>query len=110
MQMTAAFLRVLVVVLALAPAVYADAPESDGLVPMPMSSPHDPEPFDDHIAIEDWDAQRHWSYGTDRLMPLTRGMEDAGIPRAARCPLYLFTVPFDLIQLPFAVIGGLYGN
>jgi len=69
-----------------------------------------PEPFDDNTAIADWNAQRTWSYGTDQLMPLTRGMAEAGIPPAARWPLYLFTVPFDLVQLPIAAIAGLYGS
>lgn len=76
----------------------------------PVSDRVRPESFDDHVAIEDWNAQRQWSYGTDRLMPLTRGLPETGLPPAARWPLYLFTVPFDLVQLPFAAIAGLYGN
>ncbi|MEE2679643.1 MAG: hypothetical protein VX546_13770 [Myxococcota bacterium] len=76
----------------------------------PVSDRVRPEAFDDHLAIEDWNAQRRWSYGTDRLMPLTRGLPETGLPPAARWPLYLFTVPFDLVQLPVAAIGGLYGN
>ena len=115
------FLRVLVLVLALAAAAHADdlgagdptrvpgrAAEDPALVGMGAQA--EPEPFDDHVAIADWNARQKWSYGTDQLMPLTRGMAAAGIPPAARWPLYLFTVPFDLAQLPIAAIGALYGN
>ena len=101
---------VLVLVFAFAPAAHADELEADDDVLVVTSAMDGSEPFDDRTAIEDWNDRRGWSYGTDQLMPLTRGMSDAGIPRAARWPLYLFTVPFDLVQLPIAAIAGLYGS
>ena len=101
---------VLVLVFAFAPAAHADELEADDDVLVVTSAMDGPEPFDDRTAIEDWNDRRGWSYGTDQLMPLTRGMDDAGIPPAARWPLYLFTVPFDLMQLPLAAIAGLYGS
>jgi hypothetical protein len=61
-------------------------------------------------AVEDWQDRRHWRYGTQNFFSLTRGMDDAGIPRWAQYPLYLLTVPFDLAQSPFAAIGGLFGS
>jgi hypothetical protein len=61
-------------------------------------------------AVEDWNERRHWRYGTWGLFPLTRGMDDAGIPGAVQPFLYVLTVPFDLVQLPFAALGGLYGS
>jgi hypothetical protein len=61
-------------------------------------------------AVEDWHERRHWRYGTQNFFSLTRGMDDAGIPRWAQYPLYLLTVPVDLAQSPFAAIGGLFGS
>lgn len=61
-------------------------------------------------AIEDWSDRTPWGYGTDYLLPLTRGMEDAGVPLWGRVPLYLVTVPYDLAQLVPGAIGGLWGD
>lgn len=121
MRVCSPFLRVFLLVLALAATAHADdlgagdptrIPGKAGETPAAasMGALEEPEPFDDHVAIADWNARQKWSYGTDQLMPLTRGMAAAGIPPAARWPLYLFTVPFDLAQLPIAAIGALYGN
>jgi hypothetical protein len=75
----------------------------------------EPEPVPDatgdfEIAKADWGDRRHWHYGTSHLFGLTRGMEDAGVPRLARPFLYVFTVPFDTVHLPIAVISGLFGG
>lgn len=61
-------------------------------------------------AEADWEDRRHWRYGTSHLFGLTRGMEDAGVPKLARPFLYVFTVPFDTVQLPVAAISGLFGD
>ena len=61
-------------------------------------------------AEADWNDRRHWRYGTSHLFGLTRGMEDAGVPRLARPFLYVLTVPFDTAQLPIAAISGLFGD
>ena len=61
-------------------------------------------------AETDWEDRRHWRYGTSHLFGLTRGMEDAGVPRRARPFLYVLTVPFDTVQLPIAAISGLFGD
>lgn len=61
-------------------------------------------------AIEHWDDQRPWRYGTQYIFPLTRGMGDAGIPPVARYPLYPFTAIFDLGHLPIGALAGLFGN
>lgn len=70
----------------------------------------EPQPFTGIPAREDWQSRRTWGYGTQNLYPLTRGMEDAGIPHWARWPLYPFTAVFDTGNLAFGAIGGLYGN
>jgi hypothetical protein len=79
----------------------------------PMAETHPTAPVDrdpSEEAIADWNGRRGWSYGTDYLFPLSRGMREAGIPRGARIPLYLFTVPLDVVQLPLGAIAGLYGS
>jgi len=125
----AVLLALSIVGAAIAPATRADEAPST-----PIETPREPEPleagaepapsepspealppfpaggYDGEIAIRDWQDRRPWRYGTWNLFPLTRGMDDAGLPLAARIPLYLFTVPFDLAQLPLAAIGGLYGG
>ena len=61
-------------------------------------------------AEADWKDRRHWRYGTSHLFGLSRGMEDAGVPRLARPFLYVLTVPFDAVHLPIAAISGLFGD
>ena len=61
-------------------------------------------------AEADWKDRRHWRYDTSHLFGLSRGMEDAGVPRLARGFLYVLTVPFDTVHLPIAAISGLFGD
>jgi hypothetical protein len=68
------------------------------------------KPFTGIDARQDWQSRRSWGYGTQNLYPATRGMQDAGIPRWARWPLYPFTAVFDTGNLVFSAIGGLYGD
>lgn len=86
----------------------------------PATAPADPSAFvpaavepgyrDASIAIDDWNSRRPWRYSTEYLMQLSRGMEEAGIPRTARWPLYVLTVPADLALLPVGAIAGLFGS
>ena len=66
--------------------------------------------FTGELARADWNRRRPWGYGSQQLYPLTRGMEDAGIPPLARWPLYPFTAIFDTGNLVFGAIGGLWGD
>ncbi len=68
------------------------------------------QPFGGAAAREDWQSRRSWGYGTQQLYPLTRGMEDAGIPTWLRWPLYPFTGLLDTGNLAFSAIGALYGD
>lgn len=68
------------------------------------------QPFTGRAARADWQRRRPWGYGTQQLYPLTRGMEDAGIPTWLRWPLYPFTAAFDTGNLAFSAIGALYGD
>jgi hypothetical protein len=92
-----------------------DAPEVE--IPAPQESVDriaeaslSAQPFSGAAAREDWQSRRPWGYGTQQLYPLTRGMEDAGIPTWLRWPLYPFTGLLDTGNLAFSAIGALYGD
>ena len=75
------------------------------------TAPPATDPTEDFESAEaDWQARRHWRYGTSHFFGLSRGMEDAGVPRLARPFLYVLTVPFDTVHLPIAAISGLFGD
>jgi hypothetical protein len=48
-------------------------------------------------------------YNDSYLFGMTRGVANSTLVPAAKAPLFLLTVPLDLVLLPFAAIGGLFG-
>jgi hypothetical protein len=48
-------------------------------------------------------------YNNSYLFAMTRGVANSTLDPAAQAPLFLLTVPLDLVLLPFAAIGGLFG-
>jgi hypothetical protein len=87
--------------------------------PVPSDAPPVPEDaalaaesdsFTGWLARQDWRERRPWRYGTQNLFPLTRGMEDAGVPPWGRWPLYVVSVPLDVAHLPLGALAGLYGD
>ena len=91
-----------------------DAPEVEVPQQAPVSEIAKPsvkaQPFTGGSARGDWQGRRSWGYGTQQLYPLTRGMQDAGIPTWLRWPLYPFTALLDTGNLAFSAIGALYGD
>jgi hypothetical protein len=89
-----------------------DEPIATDVPPVPEDAAlaTEPDPFTGRLAREDWSERRPWRYGTQHLFPLTRGMDDAGVPSWGRWPLYLFTVPFDVAHAPLGAVAGLYGD
>lgn len=63
-----------------------------------------------HVAKGDWNRQNPWGYGTDYLFPTTRGLAAADVSIWVKVPAYLFTGAYDLAQLPFGALGGLWGK
>jgi hypothetical protein len=61
----------------------------------PRYQPREPEPPE--------------AYNDDYLFAMTRGVADAPIAPAGKVALYVLTVPVDIVLLPFALIGGLFG-
>lgn len=52
--------------------------------------------------------EKSW-YNDSYLFAMTRGVADSTLVPAAKVPLYLLTVPLDIVLLPFAAIGGMFG-
>ena len=57
--------------------------------------PREPQPKSGHNA----------SY----IFGMTRGVADSTIHPAVKAPLFLLTLPLDLVLLPFAALGGMFG-
>ena len=49
------------------------------------------------------------AYNSSSVFGMTRGVADSTIHPAVKAPLFLFTLPLDLVLLPFAALGGLFG-
>lgn len=48
-------------------------------------------------------------YNSDYIFGMTRSVAGSTIHTAGKAPLFLLSVPLDLVILPFAAIGGLFG-
>jgi len=48
-------------------------------------------------------------YNSGYVFGLTRGVAGSTMVPAAKAPLFLLTIPLDIVILPFAAIGGLFG-
>lgn len=49
------------------------------------------------------------AYNSDYLFGMTRGVAQSTVHPAAKVPLFVLTVPLDIVFLPFAAIGGFFG-
>jgi len=68
-----------------------------------------PKPSD-NPALAQWQASQPWRYSTDYLFGVTRGLKDQQIPPWCERAAWLVTVPFDVANLPFAALAGLFGD
>lgn len=50
-----------------------------------------------------------WHYNSDYMFGITRSLVHSTIVPAGKAPLFLFTIPLDIVLLPFAAIGGFFG-
>jgi hypothetical protein len=48
-------------------------------------------------------------YNASYIFGLTRGVAQSTMVPAVKAPLFVLTVPLDIVLLPFAAIGGLFG-
>ena len=49
------------------------------------------------------------SYNSGYLFGMTRGVAQSTVHPAVKVPLFVITVPLDIVFLPFAAIGGFFG-
>ncbi|HXV36919.1 MAG TPA: hypothetical protein VEC18_07210 [Myxococcota bacterium] len=61
-------------------------------------------------ALIRWRESRNWRYSTDFLFGATRGLSEQGMPRWCEGAAWIATVPFDIANLPFAALAGLFGD
>ena len=52
--------------------------------------------------------EKSW-YNSSYLFGMTRGVANSTLVPAAKAPLFLLTVPLDIVLLPFEAIGGCFG-
>ena len=48
-------------------------------------------------------------YNSSYIFGMTRGLANSTIAPAGKAPLFIFTIPLDIVTLPFTLIGGLFG-
>ena len=83
-------------------------PEPPMAPPLPEVQPTSSAAFEG--AIQAWNEERPWSYGTQYLFQLTRGMWKADVLGNWRMAVATLTVPADVGLLPIAALAGLFGS
>ena len=68
-----------------------------------------PKP-DDNPALQQWRDERVWRYNTEYIFGVTRGLKDENIPPMCEGVAWILTVPFDIANLPFTALAGLFGD
>ena len=48
-------------------------------------------------------------YNSDYMFGMSKGIADSTLVPALKAPIFLLTIPLDLVFLPFAAIGGFFG-
>jgi len=64
----------------------------------------------DNPALEQWRDGRGWRYNTEYIFGVTRGLKDQSIPPLCEGVAWIVTVPFDIANLPFTALAGLFGD
>lgn len=54
-------------------------------------------------------VEEEGAFNSDYLFGMTRGVAESAIHPAVKAPLFLLTVPLDIVFFPFAAIGGFFG-
>lgn len=74
-----------------------------------IAQAHGTEPGELEPRYQPVPPQEESWYETGYLFAMTRGVAKSTMVPAAKAPLFILTVPLDLVTLPFAAIGGLFG-
>jgi hypothetical protein len=60
-------------------------------------------------AVAPVELETHEGYNASYIFGMTRGVARSTITPAVKPLLFVLTVPLDIVLLPFAAIGGLFG-
>ena len=60
--------------------------------------------------LSELEKQPGWSYNSDYIFAISRALRDSTIPPAGKVPLFILTIPFDAVFLPFSLLAGLMGE
>ncbi len=102
LAMGSTFLVMIVALALAAPASHAEASDASLRKDFPRPS--------DNPALEQWREGREWRYSTEYLFGVTRGLEDQNIPPFCEYAAWVVTIPFDIANLPFSALAGLFGD
>ena len=87
------------------------------LAPLPAHADMSNEPMrkdfpkpEDNPALEQWRDGRVWRYSTEYIFGVTRGLKKENIPPFCEGAAWIVTVPFDIVNLPFTALAGLFGD
>jgi len=61
-----------------------------------------------HEVEERAPAEERRGYDSDYLFAMTRGVADSTLITPLKPPVFLFTIPLDIVCLPVAAIAGLF--
>ena len=75
-----------------------------------ISVPPPAEPIASYSDAPTSSEDEGWHYCSYYILPLTRHMQDSGLPLAGRIFLYPLAAAFDIAQLPFGALAGLAGE
>jgi hypothetical protein len=81
-----------------APAAAIELAQAGGTEPRELEPRYQPVPPE----------EKSW-YNGSYIFGMTRSVAASTMVPAAKVPLFVLTVPLDIVFLPFAAIGGLFG-
>ena len=73
----------------------------------PKPSPEDSRPLEPRYQPRE-PVPDPW-YNSSYIFGMTRGVANSTMAPAGKAPLFVLTVPLDIVCLPFTLIGGLFG-
>ena len=79
--------------------------QDGGTVPREIEPEYQPVPPKTPGPYKD---EEHDLYTTEYLFGMTRGVAGSTMVPALKVPLFLFTIPLDIVFLPFEAIGGFF--
>lgn len=61
-------------------------------------------------SLAEMEKEPGWSYNAEYIFAVSRAVRDSRVAPAGKVPLFILSMPLDLVMLPFAAIAGLLGE